>query len=164
MKKKRVPSILRRLHQGASIALVSDSGMPCFSDPGSFLVRSVRSDQLPVYVVPGANAAVSALALSGYADCQSLFLGFLSPKKGRMKKALMEHDHFKGMIVLYESVYRICRLLECVNETYGVIDVFVARELTKKFEEGSWKTVKEWLSFFSDKELKGEFTVVLNRM
>lgn len=161
--KQKTSLVLDRLRKKQVIVLVSDSGMPCFSDPGSFLVREVRSEGFPIYVVPGANAAISALVLSGCADRKSLFMGFLSPKKGRLKKALLEYEGFEGVIVIYESVHRVQCLLVCIEEIFGNIDVFIARELTKKFEESSWKTVSEWQTYLTRQTLKGEFTIILNK-
>ena len=156
----KIPTIVERLQNGQSYALVSDSGTPGISDPGVRLISAVMKQGIEVVPVPGATALISALTISGLPTDSFVFEGFLPQKKGRQKK-LKELSDEKRTIVLYESSHRIVKLIdELVNyipERY----IVVCRELTKKFEE-TWRgypfEIKESLV---SKIIKGEFVVVI---
>ena len=109
------------LEQGKSIALVSDAGYPGISDPGFRLVRECRVREIPIVPIPGPNAAITVLAVSGLPTHQFLFLGFLPKKSSGARKALDEWKGFGGSLILYESRYRIEKtlsLIEAVSYTH----------------------------------------------
>ncbi len=144
-------------------ALVSDAGTPAISDPGFLLVRECITNDIEVETLPGATAFIPALVNSGFPCDKFHFEGFLPQKKGRQKRwgqlvALEE------TIVLYESPYRVVKLLNEIKEYVGEDAlVSVSRELSKKFEETLRGTPDELLTRFEEKEPKGEFVVVIGK-
>lgn len=157
----KIERILERISEGTSAALVSDAGTPCISDPGIRLVNAAIKKRIEVCGIPGANAAILALSISGLPTDSFIFEGFLPQKKGRQKllKQLAEENR---TVVLYESAYRIEKLLEELKVYMPGRSIVVQRELTKKFEEAWRGTPEEILSEFETKTIKGEFVVVIS--
>jgi len=157
---KKIPTIIERLQNGQSYALISDSGTPAISDPGIRLVSEAIKNGIEVISIPGATALIAALTISGLPTDSFIFEGFLPQKKGRQKK-LGELSEEKRTIVLYESSHRIEKLIDELVQYFPERYVVVCRELTKKFEE-SWRgypaELKEKLN---EKIIKGEFVVVI---
>jgi 16S rRNA (cytidine1402-2'-O)-methyltransferase len=157
---KKIPSIIERLKNGQSYALVSDAGTPAISDPGIRLVSDAVKNEIQVITIPGATALIAALTVSGLPTDSFIFEGFLPQKKGRQKK-LNELTKEERTIVLYESSHRIIKLIDELVKYFSERYVVVCRELTKKFEE-TWRgypaDLKEKLS---DKIVKGEFVIVI---
>ena len=158
--KKKIQVVIDRLKSGENCALVSDSGTPVISDPGVRLISQVIKDEIEVISVPGPSALVSALTVSGLPVDSFIFEGFLPQKKGRQKK-LQELSNEKRTIVLYESVYRVVKLINELDEYMPERYIVVLRELTKKFEE-SWRGFpKEIKDSLNEKRIKGEFVIVI---
>lgn len=161
---KIVGSIVEQiLNSENGYALVSDAGTPAISDPGFLLVRECLAKGVAVETLPGPTAFVPALVNSGFPCDKFHFEGFLPQKKGRQKRwgELAEYDE---TIVLYESPYRIIKMLEEIKEFVGAdTNISVSRELSKKFEETLRGTPDELINRFSEKEPKGEFVVVLKK-
>src|SRR5258706_1240180 len=132
---KRSEEIIGRLQRGEKVALVTDAGSPGISDPGERVVRAARAAGLRVEAVPGACALVAALTASGLPTDEFHFIGFLPHKSGQRRKQLEALKQFAGTLVLYESPYRIEKLLVELNEIYPERRGVLGRELTKKFEE-----------------------------
>jgi 16S rRNA (cytidine1402-2'-O)-methyltransferase len=132
---KRSEEILERLGRGEKIALVTDAGTPGISDPGERVVRAARNAGFRVEAVPGPCALVAALTASGLPTDEFHFIGFLPHKSGQRRKQLEALRSFAGTLVLYESPYRIEKLLNELQDVFGERKVVLARELTKKFEE-----------------------------
>jgi 16S rRNA (cytidine1402-2'-O)-methyltransferase len=157
---KKIPSIIERLKNGQSYALVSDAGTPAISDPGIRLVSEAVKNEIQVITIPGATALIAALTISGLPTDSFVFEGFLPQKKGRQKK-LKELSEEERTIVLYESSHRITKLINELVEYFPERYVVICRELTKKFEE-TWRgyptEIKEKLS---EKIIKGEFVIVI---
>jgi 16S rRNA (cytidine1402-2'-O)-methyltransferase len=157
---KKIPSIIERLQNGQSYALVSDSGTPAISDPGIRLVSEAIKSGIQVITIPGATALIAALTISGLPTDSFTFEGFLPQKKGRQKK-LQQLTEEERTIVLYESSHRIEKLINELVQYFPERYVVVCRELTKKFEE-TWRgypsDLKEKLN---EKIIKGEFVVVI---
>lgn len=158
---KMITTIISRIENCHSAALVSDAGTPCISDPGTRLINSAIKNGIEVVGIPGANAAILALSISGLPVDSFVFEGFIPQKKGRQKK-LKEFANEERCIVFYESVYRIKKLLEELNEHLPERQIIVFRELTKKFEEVWRGTAIELLQNFDAKVLKGEFVVIIS--
>lgn len=156
----KINYILTRIENGESCALVSDAGTPAISDPGIRLISSAVKRNINVISIPGASAAISALTLSGFPTDSFLFEGFLPQKKGRQKK-LRELSEEKRTIILYESTYRIEKLLNELSEYMPERNIAVCREITKKFEEIWRGKPKELLETLEDKIVKGEFVFVI---
>ncbi len=157
---KKIDAVINDLLEGKTIALVSDAGTPAISDPGVRLVNAALKNGVRVSGIPGANAAILALSVSGIPTDSFVFEGFLPQKKGRQKK-LKELAEEKRTIVLYESPYRIEKLLNEINEYMPNRFLAVNRELTKKFEEIVRGTAKEILERTEALKTKGEFVVVI---
>jgi 16S rRNA (cytidine1402-2'-O)-methyltransferase len=159
--RSRISQVISRIQEGASCALISDAGTPGISDPGNRLISAALKEHIKVVPVPGATAAITALTLSGLPSDSFVFEGFLPQKKGR-QKLLKELAEEERTIILYESVYRIRKLLEELNVYLPERLVVVCRELTKKFEE-TWRGYpSELIQSFDDKVSKGEFVVVIS--
>jgi 16S rRNA (cytidine1402-2'-O)-methyltransferase len=147
-----------RIKAGMNVALVSDAGMPAVSDPGYRLVRFCRENGVSVIAIPGANAAITALAASGLPSDEFLFVGFLPPKKGARRTKLESLKLNPATIVFYEAPHRIADTLTDLQEVLGDREVCIARELTKLHEEYLWGRLSEVRDRV--KEL-GEFVVVV---
>jgi 16S rRNA (cytidine1402-2'-O)-methyltransferase len=157
---KKIPSIIERLQNGQSYALVSDSGTPAISDPGIRLISEAIVNKIEVITIPGPTALIAALTISGVPTDSFVFEGFLPQKKGRQKK-LGELSSEERTIVLYESTHRIEKLIDELVQYFPERFVVVCRELTKKFEE-SWRGYPaELKEKMHDKIIKGEFVVVI---
>ena len=153
--------ILQLLSEGASVALISDAGLPCISDPGWQLVDSVRNEGHKVELVPGPCAAVSALALSGFPSRTFYFQGFV-PASGRHRRETLKRVMATECpVIIYEGPHRLLDLLRDLCELEAERRVFISREMTKLHEE-SWRgTLAQAASEWPDKTVKGEFSLVL---
>jgi 16S rRNA (cytidine1402-2'-O)-methyltransferase len=158
---KRRQEIVDRLAGGERIALITDAGSPGISDPGERIVRAVLSANLRVEAVPGPCALVAGLTASGLPADEFHFIGFLPHKSGQRRKKLESLNAFEGTLVLYESPYRIEKLLTELNELFRNRQVVLARELTKKFEEFLRGSPAELLVETKRRSLKGEFVVMI---
>ncbi len=156
---RRIPEVLELLGSGATVALLSDAGTPGISDPGYRLVKAALDAGFEVRSVPGPSACIAALSVSGLPSDRFAFEGFLPLKKGKRLARLKELAEERRTTVIYESVHRIERTLEELEEVFGDREVCVLRELTKRFEEsirGRLSAVKEEV-----KGKKGEFVIVI---
>ena len=129
------PTVLTALRRGERVALVSDAGTPLVSDPGYKLVRAVLAEDMPVTAIPGPNAAVTALILSGLPPEAFLFAGFLPPRQAARRRALARWIAVEATLVFYESTPRLAESLADMAEVLGDREAAVARELTKLHEE-----------------------------
>lgn len=164
-KLSKVEYILNLLAQGKNLALVSDAGTPGINDPGGKLVEEMVKrfgDKIQIVPVPGPNAAATALSISGFNADRFLFLGYPPHKKGR-KKFFKEVAESKYPVVFYESVHRILKTLEELNQFENLKDreVIVCRELTKKFETIYRGRISEILPQIEKQKL-GEFVIVIS--
>ncbi len=159
----RAEEILRRIRAGEALALVADAGMPGISDPGARAAFAVRAVGLPVTVVPGPCALSAAVALCGAVASRGfLFEGFLDQKTAARRRRLGELADFATPVVFYESTHRILKLLDEVEQELGADrNLFLARELTKKFEETRLGTPAELRAHFQTHSAKGEFVAIL---
>jgi len=156
---KRIPEVIELLEAGLKVGIMSDAGTPCISDPGYRLVREARKRGINVSPIPGPSAVVAALSVSGLPTDSFVFEGFLPRKKEKRKKKLQELAEERRTVVIYESVHRIERLLDELQEIFGDREVCLARELTKLHEEvlfGRLSEVREKL-----KTVKGEFVITI---
>lgn len=157
----RSEEIVGRLQKGEKIALVSDAGSPGISDPGERIVRTVLKAGLRVESVPGASALVAAVTASGLPTGEMHFLGFLPRKSGQRVRTLLRLREYAGTLVLYESPYRVEKLLGELSETHPGRPVVVARELTKKFEEFLRGTPESLAAQIKGRRMRGEFVVMV---
>lgn len=158
---RRSEELIQRLAAGAKVALVTDAGTPGISDPGQRVVQAAIAAGLRVEPVPGACAFVAALTASGLPTDEFHFIGFLPQKSGRRGQRLRTLAELPGTIVLYESPYRLEKLLGELAEVLPDRSVVVARELTKRFEEFLRGRPSELLAVAKQRRLRGEFVVML---
>lgn len=157
---KKIPKLIKRINNGEDCALVADAGTPSISDPGVRLISTAIKNEIKVVPIPGVSALVAALSISGLPTDSFVFEGFLPQKKGRKTK-LSQLAEEERTIILYESTYRIEKLLNELNEFMPERFVVISRELTKKFEEVRRGFPKEILEVFTKSVNKGEFVVVI---
>jgi 16S rRNA (cytidine1402-2'-O)-methyltransferase len=158
---RRSGELVARLSRGEKIALVTDAGTPGISDPGQRVVRAVLAAGLRVESVPGPTALIAALTSSGLATDEFHFIGFLPHKSGQRRRRLEELKLINATLVLYESPYRIQKLLVELSEIFPERQVVLARELTKKFEEFLRGEPNQLLAATANRTLKGEFVVMI---
>ncbi|WP_408901584.1 16S rRNA (cytidine(1402)-2'-O)-methyltransferase [Pararoseomonas indoligenes] len=161
-----VPQLLERLRGGARLALVSDAGTPLVSDPGFRLARAAMEAGLNVSAVPGPNAAVMALTLSGLPPLPFLFNGFLPPKEGARRDAIArlraaEGAGLSATLVFFEAPHRLAECLAALAEGFGNRPAAVARELTKRFEEVRRDTLPALAAHYAANAARGEIVVVV---
>lgn len=155
--KKQTEAILAKLAEGKTIAVVSDAGMPCVSDPGGVLIAALRSAGVGYTVVSGASALINAFVLSGF-SAPFTFAGFL-PEKNSDRKKLFEVLQRKTALIFYSSVHDINGDLEFLFQNLGARKVCVARELTKIYETVYFGE----LGSLKIEQTKGEFVVVVDK-
>lgn len=153
--------VIQLLKEGKDVALVSDAGMPCISDPGYELVVEAVKEKLYVIPVPGANAALTALIASGLRAQPFYFYGFLNRQKKEKKKELDAFKKLKDTVILYESPHRLKETLVLIQEQLGNRNIVLSRELTKRFEEFVRGTVAEVLDKVKQHEVKGECCLII---
>ena len=159
---QRSEQIIERLRRGEKIAVVTDAGSPGISDPGERVVQAAVAAGIRVEAVPGPSALVAALTASGLPTAEFHFVGFLPHKSGARRKKLAALKGLEGTLVLYESPFRVEKLLTELTATMPGCQVVLARELTKKFEEFLRGTPEELLQAVRTRSLKGEFVVLMN--
>ncbi len=161
----RVHLVLRYIKEGKAVALVTNAGMPAISDPGSRIVRACRKEGLFITAVPGPSAVTMALALSGMVDNGYHFIGFLPAGTSARQKALRKIIDYEKPSVIFESPYRILKLMEELKTIAPDREIFIGRELTKLNEECIYGTISEVANLLSQREntkkLKGEFVLVI---
>ena len=162
----RIPTLLDAIRSGKRLALVSDAGTPLVSDPGFRLVRAVLEAGLPVGAVPGANAAVTALVLSGLPPQPFLFLGFPPPRQagraaafGQLRAA--ERAGLDATLIWHEAPHRLAEMLADLHAAFGDRPAAVARELTKRFEEVRRGGLASLASHYGAEPARGEITVLV---
>ncbi len=161
--KQSAPGIVKLLDEGRDIAYVSDAGTPVISDPGRILVRQARDAGHEIFPVPGASAFAALVSVCGFPGKSFLFEGFLSPKQGKRKKRLQELLDREESFLLYESPYRIIKLLTELGELAPEREILLGREMTKKFEEyleGSADKLINHLELHNS--VKGEFALLVS--
>ncbi len=159
LEEKKIISLLK---EGKKIALVSDAGTPGVSDPGNKLVAQTRValGDKSIVPIPGPSALTTAISVCGFPMDRFCFLGFL-PKKKKRNKFLREIIEAKYPIIFYESCYRIIKTLKQLAEIDQTIEIFVGRELTKKFETLHQGEILSVIKEIETGKVKGEFVVIV---
>ncbi|WP_336637182.1 16S rRNA (cytidine(1402)-2'-O)-methyltransferase [Lysinibacillus fusiformis] len=153
--------LLTFLQEGKTIALVSDAGLPCISDPGADIVEKAIAQNFPVVPIPGPNAAITALIASGLTPQPFFFYGFLNRGKKDRRQQLEQLKKRQETIILYEAPHRLKEALKDMEAILGNRRIVLARELTKKFEEFLRGTLAEAVEWSQTEEIRGEFCIVL---
>ena len=148
--------IIELLNQGKKVAVISDAGMPVISDPGNILAKKLIENNIKFTIIPGANAGLSALVLSGFDATRFAFFGFLSEKNKELKLQLEELKNFNGTKIIYSSKYNLNKDLKSLYSTLGEANVAIVSEITKMHEQVTFATLP-----FELNEPKGEFVIVI---
>lgn len=154
--------VMALLKNGQTIALISDAGMPLISDPGSVLIKACVQAGIPMEVIPGPSAGISALALSGLDTRNFLFLGFLDKDSKKYKEGIETIKKSAYTLVLYESPHRLTKTLANLEKAgLGHRQVSISRELTKRYEETRHGTISQQTLYYRDHQPRGEFVLCL---
>ncbi len=153
--------ILSALRQGKSVALISDAGTPCVSDPGYQLVRDAVAEHIRVIPIPGSCAAITALSASGLPSDTFTFAGFPPSRQGKRRTFLTSMAALPGTLILYEAPHRLLQTLLDIKEVCGDRPIIVARELTKIYEEFIRGTVSEVLASLDSITIRGEVALLV---
>lgn len=160
----RIPQIIGLLEAGKSVALISDAGTPTISDPGTTLVQAAHGRGIPVLPIPGPNAAIAALSVSGFDVARFLFYGFLPAKKGERRAAIAAFAALSYPIVLYEAPHRVAECLADLTELLGSERrIAISREITKLFESHARILLGESLTWLATdpNNSRGEFVLIV---
>lgn len=161
--KERTDTIVKILKEGKSVALVSDAGTPCISDPGSYLVKRAREEEIKIVPVPGPSSVITAMSVSGLNFKKFFFAGFL-PTKGNERARFFEEIRWINCpVIFFESPHRIISTITEIEKHLGDCELLIFRELTKFYEEilaGRPQEIKEKLE--GGGRVKGEFLVLLD--
>lgn len=155
------PKILKYMHDGINFALVSDNGTPLISDPGFKLVHDLLESNIEIIPIPGPSAITASLSIAGLPTDKCTFLGFLPKSKAKRKNMLETYGNQEVTLVLYESPFRMLKLLKQIQETLGDRKVCICNEITKKFEKQWRGTAKELIQQLGNEKIKGEFVVLI---
>lgn len=158
---RRIPELLKKAAAGEDIAIISDAGTPCLSDPGHRLIKAAREAEVPFTVLPGPSAITTALVASGFPPHPFSFHGFLPVKKGKRGKQLQAALDSPETTLFFESPHRIPSTLEILAELSPDTKICVARELTKAFETLHHGTCAELHAHFSERKAKGEIVLLI---
>lgn len=153
--------IIRKLHSGLSVALISDAGTPGISDPGAVLVRRAIEEKIDIMPIPGPSALIAALSVSGLPTEEFTFVGFLPPKSGQRRKRLSELKHETRTLVFYEAPHRLLPALADMQELFGERRIALAKEITKLHEEVLRGTFPEVVKFLETRMIAGEYVIVV---
>ena len=153
--------ILERLKNGESAALVTDAGMPAISDPGEDMVAMCAEAGIDVVIIPGACAAVSALAMSGLPTGRFTFEGFLSTANKSRREHLDELKTERRTMIFYEAPHKLKRTLDDMLEAFGDRRISLSREMTKIHEETLRTTLSGAVAYYAEKPPRGEFVLVI---
>lgn len=153
--------ILDRLREGISVALISDAGTPCISDPGYQLVRDAVKSGVRVVPIPGPSAAIAALSASGLSTADFAFEGFLPNRQGKRREKLAALKDEQRPLIFYESPNRLLAALGDMKDILGDRDAVVAREMTKVYEEFVRGRLSHIAAEFSGVKVKGEVVILV---
>jgi 16S rRNA (cytidine1402-2'-O)-methyltransferase len=158
---EKLNSVIDLLIQGNNIALVSDAGTPAISDPGELLVKAAIANEIQIIPIPGATALISGLIASGFDTTKFVFEGFLPINKKLRKQRLNILINESRTIILYEAPHKLKSTLDDLYKYLGNRNIVLARELTKIYEEFLRFTIKEATQYYREKDIKGEFVILI---
>lgn len=150
--------IISLIKQGKKVAVISDAGMPVISDPGNILAKKLIENDIEFTIIPGANAGLSALVLSGFDASKFAFFGFLSEKNKELREQLKDIKSFNGTKILYSSKYNINKDLSSIYSSLGEVRVAIVSEITKMHENVQFATLP-----YEIDEPKGEFVIIIEQ-
>jgi 16S rRNA (cytidine1402-2'-O)-methyltransferase len=158
---KSAPNIMERLKSGDNVALITDAGSPCISDPGFYLVNMAIAEDVHIEAIPGPSALIHALTVSGLPLHNFVFEGFLPPKGSKRNRRLASLEEESRTIILYESPHRLITTLRDLHERLGNRRAVIGRELTKLHEEILRSNLADLLEKYENEKPRGEFVIVM---
>lgn len=162
---KQIPFLIQKLQQGEKLSLVSDAGTPLVSDPGYKLVRECLKEAIEVDSLPGPSAPITALTLSGFPPDKFMFLGYFPEKSGARSTLLQKlktiNSEIPTTFIFFAAPFKLKKPLEEIRVLLNDPEICLARELTKIHQEVITKKSSEWLEYYSKKEPKGEYVLLL---
>ena len=153
--------IMKMLLQDQDVALVSDAGTPCVSDPGVVVVKTIAENGLRVTPIPGVSALTTILSAAGIGGENVVFTGFISKKEGQFIKTLQQFAHKNNVIVIFVSCHRVKKFLQILKDLQLSADTILGKELTKTYEKIYRGSVEEIDAALTEEACKGEFVAVL---
>ena len=164
-KEKVTARYIQQLAAGESFALVTDAGTPGIADPAFYVVReALKHDDITVVPLPGPTAFVPALIASGLPSDRFIFENFLAPKASKRKRFFEEMSEEKRTVIFYESPHRILKVLKEFHEVLPKVELVLAREISKMFEEFLRGTAAEIIEHYAERKPKGEMVVLFNAL
>jgi 16S rRNA (cytidine1402-2'-O)-methyltransferase len=159
--RQKAPELARFLKVGKSIALISDAGTPLISDPGYRLVNEAITAGIEIIPIPGSSSILAALVASGFPTDKFCFEGYLPKSSGRLTRRLQELATEPRTMIFFETQFRILKSLPVMVEAFGDREIFVGRELTKKFEEKMRAKISDIIKALETRTIKGEIVIVV---
>lgn len=160
--RERGEAIIQRVLDGENVAVVSDAGMPCVSDPGEDIVRLAAEADIQTIVIPGPSAAISALCISGLSTSRFSFEGFLSTNRKNRREHLQSLIGNTHTLIFYEAPHKLLDTLKDMASTFGADRrISLCREMTKIHEQVFRTTLEEAIQYYSENTPKGEFVLIL---
>ena len=153
--------LIKKMLGGEDIAVVSDAGTPCISDPGEILVKKAIENGIDVVPIPGACAFINALIISGLSTKEFMFCGFLSAQKKEKNEKLLSLKYYTQTLIFYEAPHKLLNTLGCLKECLGDRKICVIKELTKIHESRLSGTISDIILNFEDKDIKGEYVIIV---
>jgi len=154
--------VIALLLKGRNIALVTDAGTPCLSDPGSILVQKAAAENIKVEPIPGPSSLTAALSVAGISDSSFVFLGFAPSRKKSRQDLLLSVRPEKKHLIFFEAPHRLQAFLQDCCDILGDRTLFWCRELTKMHEELTWSTISAILTQCQEKKVKGESVLIIS--
>jgi 16S rRNA (cytidine1402-2'-O)-methyltransferase len=159
---RKTQSLISQLKEGKNLALISEAGTPSISDPGYKLTRLAIENSIQIIPIPGPSAVIAALSASGLPTHSFIFEGFLPRKTSKRRNLFLSLQDQERILVFYESPRRLLTTLQELLEVLGNRHIVVARELTKMFEEIVRGNIKDVITVFEGKPVKGEITILVS--
>ena len=160
--RERTSVIINKLLGGQNIALVSDAGTPCISDPGSILVQNAVAENIRVEPIPGPSSLTAAVSVAGITDSSFVFFGFAPPRKKQRQDLLHSLCQEKKHLVFFEAPHRLEKFMQDCLDILGDRHILWCRELTKIHEELTRDSLSAVLSYCKNKKIKGESVIIIN--
>lgn len=161
---ERVDEIINNIKNGKIVSIISDAGMPIINDPGFVILKEIIREGFSYEILPGACALINGICGSGFDSTSFIYMGFVPKTKSEREKYFKTFKDMNVTGIFYESPHRLLKTLEFLYETFGDIEVCVCRELTKLFEEYKRGKVKDIISYYEEKGVKGEIVLVIDKI
>ena len=161
---ERVEEIINNIEDGKIVSVISDAGMPIINDPGFVILQEVIKRDISYEILPGACALINGICGSGFDATSFVYMGFVPKTDSERKKYFQSFKNMKVTGIFYESPHRLLKTLKFLYSLFGNINVCVCRELTKLFEEYKRGCLEEIISYYSEKGVKGEIVLIIEKI